>query len=82
LSWEELYPVVADQAYWAVKRYDPRQKDKVQELVCQSYEKYIRDTAADPKKLRSRNINASSPNVQKKLIKDLSARRLRRDFNY
>jgi hypothetical protein len=47
LSWEELYPIVADQAYWAVMRYDPRRKDKVQELVCQSYEKFIRDTAAD-----------------------------------
>ena len=47
MSWEELYPIVADQAYWAVMRYDPRRKDKVQELVCQSYEKFIRDTAAD-----------------------------------
>lgn len=28
-------------------RYDPRRKDKVQELVCQSYEKFVRDTAAD-----------------------------------
>jgi hypothetical protein len=43
LSWEELYPIVADQAYWAVMRYDPRRKDKVQELVCQSYEKYQND---------------------------------------
>jgi len=47
LSWEELYPIVADQAYWAVMRYDSRRKDKVQELVCQSYEKFVRDTAAD-----------------------------------
>jgi hypothetical protein len=47
LSWEELYPIVADQAYWSVMRYDPRRKDKVQELVCQSYEKFIRDKAAD-----------------------------------
>lgn len=47
MSWEELYPIVADQAYWAVRRYDPRRKDKVQELVCQSYEKFVRDTAAD-----------------------------------
>jgi dGTP triphosphohydrolase len=47
LSWEELYPIVADQAYWAVMRYDPRRKDKVQELVCQSYEKYTRDKASD-----------------------------------
>ncbi|MEB2296498.1 MAG: hypothetical protein OZ930_08255 [Ignavibacteria bacterium] len=47
MSWEELYPIVADQAYWAVMRYDPRRKDKVQELVCQSYEKFVRDTAAE-----------------------------------
>ena len=47
MSWEELYPIVADQAYWAVMRYDPRRKDKIQELVCQSYEKFVRDTAAD-----------------------------------
>ena len=47
MSWEELYPIVADQAYWAVMRYDPRRKDKIQELVCQSYEKFIRDKAAD-----------------------------------
>jgi len=43
LSWEELFPIVADQAYWAVMRYDPRRKDKVQELVCQSFEKYQND---------------------------------------
>jgi hypothetical protein len=43
MSWEELYPVVAEQAYWTVMRYDPRRKDKIQELVCQSYEKYSRD---------------------------------------
>ena len=28
-------------------RYDPRRKDKIQELVCQSYEKYVRDKASD-----------------------------------
>ena len=43
MSWEELYPVVAEQAYWTVLRYDPRRKDKIQELVCQSYEKYQND---------------------------------------
>ncbi len=47
MSWEELYPVVREQAYYAVLRYDPRRKDKIQELVCQSYEKFIRDNAAD-----------------------------------
>jgi len=43
MSWEDLYPVVAEQAYWTVMRYDPRRKDKIQELVCQSYEKYQND---------------------------------------
>jgi hypothetical protein len=46
MSWEELYPIVNDQAYYAVMRYDPRRKDKVQELICLSYEKYIHDVAA------------------------------------
>jgi len=43
MNWGELYPIVCDQAYYAVMRYDPRRKDKVQELVCQSYEKYQND---------------------------------------
>jgi len=43
MSWEELYPVVAEQAYWTVMRYDPRRQDKIQELVCQSFEKYQND---------------------------------------
>jgi len=43
MDWDELYPVVASQAYYAVLRYDPRRKDKVQELVCQSYEKFQTD---------------------------------------
>ena len=45
MSWEELYPIVREQAYYAVLRYDPRRKDKIQELVCQSYEKFTRDKA-------------------------------------
>ena len=45
MSWEELYPIVREQAYYAVLRYDPRRKDKIQELICQSYEKFIRDKA-------------------------------------
>ena len=45
MSWEELYPIVQEQAYYAVLRYDPRRKDKIQELICQSYEKFIRDKA-------------------------------------
>ena len=44
MSWEELYPVVKEQAYFAVLRYDNRRKDKIQELIAQSYEKYLRDS--------------------------------------
>ena len=47
MSWDELYPIVKEQAYYAVMRYDPRRKDKIQELVCQSYEKFIRDKASE-----------------------------------
>jgi len=46
LSWEELCTIVREQAYYAVLRYDPRRKDKIQELVCQSYEKFTLDNAA------------------------------------
>jgi hypothetical protein len=35
MTWNELYPVVAEQAKYAVLRYDQRRQDKVQELVCQ-----------------------------------------------
>ena len=46
MGWEELYPVVKTQAYYAVLRYEEpeRRKDKIQELVCQSYEKYKNDS--------------------------------------
>ena len=47
MSWEELYPVVREQAHYAVLRYDPRRKDKIQELICLSFEKYQKDIAAD-----------------------------------
>ena len=47
MSWDELYPIVREQAYYAVLRYDPRRKGKIQELVCQSYEKFIRDKASE-----------------------------------
>jgi len=55
VSWEELYPIVKEQAYYAVLRYDPRRKDKIQELVCQSYEKFIRDKASR-KKIEKQNF--------------------------
>lgn len=40
MTWEELYPIVKEQVYYAVLRYDPRRIDKMQELICQSYELY------------------------------------------
>ena len=48
MCWEELYPIVKTQAHFSVMRYEEpeRRKDKIQELVCQSYEKYTRDVAA------------------------------------
>jgi hypothetical protein len=48
MSFDDLYPIIKEQAYYAVLRYEEpeRRKDKIQELVCQSYEKYTRDVAA------------------------------------
>ena len=48
MSWEELYPVVKEQAHFAILRYEEpeRRRDKIQELVCQSFEKYQRDITA------------------------------------
>ncbi len=48
MEWPELYEIVKTQAYYAVLRYEEpeRRKDKIQELVCQAFEKYQRDTAA------------------------------------
>ena len=43
MTWEELYPIVKETAYWSILRYDPRRADKIQELVCQSYQKYLSD---------------------------------------
>jgi hypothetical protein len=45
MEWSELYPIVQNQIYYAVLRYDPRRADKVQELLCQSYEKYQNDVS-------------------------------------
>ncbi len=46
MTWNEMYPVVTEQAKYAVLRYDERRQDKVQELVCQAFEKYQIDIAA------------------------------------
>jgi hypothetical protein len=46
MTWNELQPVVTEQAKYAVLRYDERRQDKVQELVCQSFEKFRSDVAA------------------------------------
>jgi hypothetical protein len=42
MTWEQLYPIVKEQAYYAVLRYEEpeRRKDKCQELLCQSYALY------------------------------------------
>jgi hypothetical protein len=45
MSWEELFPIVSELSYYAVLRYDPRRKDKIQELISQSYLKYKNDVA-------------------------------------
>ena len=44
MIWEQLYPVIKEQAYYAVLRYEEpeRRKDKIQELICQAYELYQR----------------------------------------
>jgi len=46
MSWEELYPICREQAYYAVLRYDSRRADKLQELISMSFLKYQRDLAA------------------------------------
>jgi hypothetical protein len=46
MTWNELYPVVTEQAKYAVLRYDERRNDKIQELVCQTFEKFKSDTDA------------------------------------
>jgi len=46
MTWNELYPVVKEQADYAVLHYDERREDKVQELVCQAFEKYQSDVAS------------------------------------
>jgi len=43
MSWEELFPIVSEQSCSTAIRYDPRRKDKIQELICQSYVKYQND---------------------------------------
>jgi hypothetical protein len=57
MSWEELYPIVKTQSEFAVLRYEEpqRRKDKIQELVCQSFEKYQRDVASG-KKINKQNF--------------------------
>ena len=42
IDWNELYQIVKTQATFALMRYEEpeRRKDKIQELVCQSYELY------------------------------------------
>lgn len=71
MSWDELYPVIREQAYWSVLRYDPRRQDKIQELVCQSYEKYARDIVAG-KEIKKQDykcfVNQRAKEVDKRSI--------------
>ena len=46
MLWSQLFPIVNEQAYWSILRYDPRREEKIQELVAMSFEKYQRDVAA------------------------------------
>ncbi|UCH65916.1 MAG: hypothetical protein JSW63_01925 [Ignavibacterium sp.] len=57
MSWDELYPIVKEQAYYAILRYDTRRKDKIQELLCQSYEKYTRDKLSG-KEIKKQNYKS------------------------
>ena len=43
MSFEEMYPTLRTQAYFAVMRYDPLRKDKMQELISMAYVKYKKD---------------------------------------
>jgi hypothetical protein len=43
MSFEEMYPTLRTQAYFAVMRYDPLRKDKMQELISMAYVKYKND---------------------------------------
>jgi len=45
MTWEELYPIVKDQAYYAVFRYDVRRADKISELIAMCLVKYQHDIA-------------------------------------
>jgi len=46
-----LYPVIKTKTYYAILRYEEpnRRKDKIQGLVCQSYEKYQNDISKGKK---------------------------------
>jgi len=45
MSWEELFPIVSEQSCSTAIRYDTRRKDKIQELICQSYKNFQNDVA-------------------------------------
>ena len=43
MTFEEMYPILCATSYHVILRYDRRRKDKMQELICQAYEKYKND---------------------------------------
>ena len=57
MSFDELYPILKQQATYATLRYEEkeRKKDKVQELIAMSFEKYQRDVAAG-KEIKKQNF--------------------------
>jgi DNA-directed RNA polymerase specialized sigma24 family protein len=74
MTWKELYPVVKEQADYAVLRYDERRQDKVQELVCQPFEKYQHDVEAG----REIKKNSFKPFVTKR-AKEVDVRSICKD---
>ena len=81
MSWEELYPTITDQAYYAVLRYDPRGRIKFKSSFAKPM-KNISMTKQQVRKSKNKIINALLLNEQKKLIPVFLQERLRRKFQH
>ena len=62
MSFEEMYPALRTQAYFAVMRYDPLRKDKMQELISMAYVKYKKDIES----CREPNLNIYKAFISKR----------------
>jgi|ERR1035437_6429509 hypothetical protein len=62
MSFEEMYPTLRTQAYFAVMRYDPLRKDKMQELISMAYVKYKKDIES----CREPNLNIYKSFISKR----------------